>query len=256
MRVRPRPSVGVLVFLGYLVVFYGVWIINGIDYDRIGDSATTLQKWYVAPLLYGAVFLIIAATVLRWWRAALFEVRRAPRWTLITPAVMVIIGIVALTQKDYSDTTGRMWVMLVLGSIGVGFCEEMASRGLLLVGFRGALSERQVWLWTSLLFGLLHLPNWFFGEGPGAVGQVVLAAMSGTTFYLLRRGSGTLIAAMALHGFWDFTTFVGDGGAAIGFLNVPVSIASVVLAFILTRKDRDAPTLAPYALPATQAVAS
>lgn len=255
MKVQPRPSVGVLVFVAYLAVFYGVWIATGIEYKNVGDSASTLLKWYVAPLAAGTVMLVIAATALGWWRAALVEVRKAPRWTLITPALMLLLGLVSLTQKDYSDTTSRMWLYLLVGSIGVGFCEELATRGLLLVGLRGTLSERQVWLWSSLLFGLMHLPNWAFGGGPGAVGQVGLAFLSGTTFYLLRRGTGMLLFAMVLHGFWDCAAFVDSGGAIVAFLNIPVGIASVVIALRLTKLDRDEPTLAPYAV-ALQPVAA
>ena len=247
MKVQPRPLTGVLVFVAYLVVFYGVWIVNGIEYDNIGDSASTLLRWYVAPLAAGAVVLVVAATVLGWWRPALFEVRKAPRWTLVTPALMFALGLLALTQKDFSDTTSKMWLWLVAGSIGVGFCEELATRGLLLVGFRGTLSERRVWLWTSLLFGLMHLPNAVFGAGPAAIVQVGLAFLSGTTLYLLRRGTGSLFLAMALHGFWDFTSFVDDGGSWIAFVNVAVALVSVVIALRLTRLDRDEPTLAPYA---------
>jgi uncharacterized protein len=249
MKVQPRPLVGIVVFLVYLAAFYGVWILTGIDYSAIGDSADNLLKWYVAPLAAGAVVLIVAATLLGWWRAALLEVRRAARWTLITPALMFVLGIVALTQKDYSDTTGTMLVYLVIGSIGVGFCEELATRGLLLVGLRGTLSERRVWFWSSLLFGMLHLPNWIFGAGPGAVAQVGLAFASGSTLYLLRRGTGSLVPAMILHGFWDFTAFIGDGGEVVGFVNFGVGIVSVILALVVTRRDRDEPTLAPYATP-------
>ncbi|WP_395692454.1 type II CAAX prenyl endopeptidase Rce1 family protein [Nocardioides sp.] len=107
-----------------------------------------------------------------------------------------------------------------------------------------------------LLFGLMHLPNWVFGGGPAAVGQVGLAFLSGTTFYLLRRGTGTLLLAMVLHGFWDCAALVDTGGAILAFVNIPVGIASVVLALVLTRLDRDEPTLAPYAVAARQPVAA
>jgi hypothetical protein len=64
MKVQPRPLVGVLVLVAYLAVFYGVWVLTGIDYERVGDSADTLLKWYVAPLAAGAVVLVVAASVL------------------------------------------------------------------------------------------------------------------------------------------------------------------------------------------------
>ncbi len=248
MKVRPRPLVGVLVLVAYLAVFYGVWIITGIEYKNIGDSADTLLKWYVAPLAAGAVVLVVATSMLGWWRPAMLEVRRAPRWVLTTPAVMFAIGILALAGKDYSDTTSTMVLYLALGSIGVGFCEELATRGVLLVGLRGTMTERRAWVWSTVLFGLLHLPNMVFGAGPAAAAQVGLALLSGTTLYLLRRGSGSLLPAMLLHGFWDFSAFIGDGGQVAVFLNPVVGLTSVVLAFVLTRKDRDEPSLAQYAV--------
>lgn len=248
MKVQPRPLVGVLSLLAYLAVFYGVWVITSVDYLDIGDSARTILKWYVAPLAAGAVLLVVLASVLGWWGPAIKETRRAPRWTLITPAIMFVAAIALLVSKDYDDTTQRMVVYLVIGSIGVGFCEEMATRGLLLVGLRGTLTERGAWFWSSLLFGFMHLPNWVFGAGPSAAFQVVLAFMGGTTFYLLRRGAGTLVAAMLLHGVWDFSTFIGDGGIPVLVVLVPLGLVSVVLALRLTKKDRDEPTLAPYAV--------
>ncbi len=254
MKVRPRPLVGVLALLAYLTVFYGVWIITGVDYAAIGDSAGTILTWYVAPLAAGAVLLVAMASALGWWRPAMLETRRAPRWTLVTPAVMFALGVLALATKDYSDTTSAMVLLLVVGSIGVGFSEELATRGLLLVGLRGALTERRVWFWSTLLFGLLHLPNAVFGAGPAAIAQVAMAFASGSTLYLLRRGAGGLLAAMVLHAFWDFSAFVGDGGTVAGFVNPVVGIVSVVLALVLTREDRGEPSLAPYA--AAQPVAA
>ena len=35
----------------------------------------------------------------------------------------------------------------------------MATRGLLIVGLRGRYTEGWVWFLSTLLFGLLHLPN-------------------------------------------------------------------------------------------------
>jgi uncharacterized protein len=245
MKVQPRARIGIIVFLLYLVVFYGVWIINGIDYNNIGANATTILKWYVAPLAAGAVMLAIAATVLGWWGPALRETVKAPSWTLIPPLLMCLLAIVVLFIKDYSETTSAMVLLLVLGSVGVGFCEEMATRGLLIVGLRGSMTEGKVWLVSSVLFGLLHLPNWAFGAGPAAAFQVLLAFMSGTTFYLLRRGTGSLVAAMVLHGFWDFSTFIGKTDSLLPFVNVGISVLSLILVLVLFRVRRD-DDLAPY----------
>ena len=210
MRLAPRPRTALVVFALYLLVFYGVWQLTGVAYNDIGDSARTIAKWYVAPLAAGAVVLVVAVTVLGWWRPALFEVRRAtPRWLWIGPAYMVVGALAILLAKDTSRTTTAMLWLLVVGSLLVGFCEELASRGVLVVGFRGSYSEPKVWFLSTLLFGLMHLPNWYFGAGPGATAQVGLAFMGGSMLYLTRRVSGTLVLAMLVHGFWDFASFIG-----------------------------------------------
>lgn len=239
MKVQPRPLVGVAALLLYLAAFYGVWIVNDVDYGTIGDSADHLLKWYVMPLVAGGIVLVVLATWWGWWRPALFESGpRAPRWTLIVPVVMAVVAVVLLLTKSYDDTTSTMLLYLVLGSIGVGFGEEMANRGMLLTGLRGGLSEPWVWFWSTSCFGLMHLPNWIFGAGPSAVAQVGLAFMGGTTFYLLRRGTGTLLWAMALHGLWDFSQFAGDGGLWAAFVIPVMGLTSLVLVWVLLRRER------------------
>lgn len=230
MRTTPRPLTGVLILIAYLVVFYGIWIITGIDYTRIGESASTILRWYVAPLAGGALVLVVAATVLGWWRPALSEKERAPRWLIVSPAFMAVGAVIILVNKDVSRTTVAMLLLLILGSLLVGFCEELATRGLLIVGLRGRYTEGWVWFLSTLLFGLLHLPNWIFGAGPGAVFQVVLAFASGTALYLARRATGSLIWPMLVHGLWDFANFIGTGGTG---LSTALVLGNGLLALVL-----------------------
>ncbi len=242
MKVAPRPRTGVLVLLAYLVVFYGIWAVNGIDYAHIGDNADTIMKWYVMPLAGGAVVLVIAATVLGWWRPALFERERAtPRWLIASPLLMLGTAGFILAGKDFASTTTTMFALLVIGSLLVGFNEELATRGLLIVGLRGGYAEGRVWLLSTLAFALIHLPNWVFGAGPGAVMQVVLAFLSGTVLYLLRRVSGSLVWAMLLHGFWDFASFIGTGSSPITFgLLLVNGVVGLVLVRSLLRHEQGA----------------
>ena len=77
---------------------------------------------------------------------------------------------------------------LALGTALVGFSEEIAYRGLALVGFRGGYSEVKVWLFTSILFGLLHGVNVVLGQGAVlTVRQVIFAFVIGSVFYAIRR---------------------------------------------------------------------
>jgi membrane protease YdiL (CAAX protease family) len=95
-----------------------------------------------------------------------------------------------------------------------------------------------VWFFSTLLFGLMHLPNWVFGAGPAATAQVAFTFGAGTILYLTRRLTGSLIFAMALHGIWDFSSFWGEPAlltSAFPFINF---IAALVLVYFLLRKDK------------------
>lgn len=105
---------------------------------------------------------------------------------------------------------------------------------------------------TTLWFGLFHLTNLALGE-PGAVLQVGLATLTGLGFYLARRDTGTLVAAMVLHGAWDFASFLAgvapneDGALAQAAefciaLTYPLAAISFV---VLLVRDRNTPALAP-----------
>ena len=235
-RVAPRVRWGILAYLGYLAVFYGVWIANGIDYNHIGDNADTLLKWYVIPLAAGAVGITVFVSAYGWWRPALFDSgKRFPKWIWVFPGIMGLVAAINLFLGNYSSTTTTMWLYLVLGSLLVGFNEELVTRGQLIVSLRSRYGELGVWFFSTLLFALLHLPNTLFGTGPFGTIQVLFTFLAGSTFYLLRRVSGTLIFAMVLHGLWDFSTFAAS--SALGSLGPVIGIASVVVAIVLTRRE-------------------
>lgn len=239
MRSSPKPLTGILVLLGYLIVFYGVWTINGVEYDNISDSPETILRWMVLPLAAGAVFLVIAVSALRWWPPALFEVSKAaPRWLLIGPGLMLALALVSLATSDKAGVTMAMVLLLVVGCLLVGFSEEMATRGARIVGLRGQLTEPWVWFLSTLLFGLLHLPNWIFGAGPAASIQVILAFGGGTVLYLTRRLTGSLIFAMLLHAVWDFSTFVGTPQRFAGVFPLVMLVVGLASVFVLLRQEK------------------
>lgn len=239
MRNPPRPLTGLLVFLVYLTFFYGVWIVTSVDYNSIGDDPGTVLRWYVAPTWIGGAFLALAVTWLGWWPPVIRERERArPRWILVAPAFWLLLALLALFIGDYSRLTAGMLLLLLAGSLGVGFSEEIATRGVLLTGFRARFTEPWVWFSTCLLFGLLHLPNWFFGAGPSAAGQVLMAFGAGSTLYLLRRASGSLIWAMALHALWDFAVFAGEGSDSLAALVLLNAAIGIVVGAIFVRRER------------------
>ena len=115
---------------------------------------------------------------------------------------MIALSSFVLMNTDGATSELVMWS--VLGAIGVGFGEEMITQGGLLVGFRTKYTEDKVWLYTTLLFSALHIPNALFGESVGGMlGQLVLTFIFGSLLWATRRLAGTLLLSMFLHGLWD-----------------------------------------------------
>jgi membrane protease YdiL (CAAX protease family) len=216
MRVQPRAGIAVLLAVVYTAVVSGLWWLTGTDYRTVGDSTANVLRGIVLPVGAGAVFLAAAATYLGWWRPALREERRAgPRWLLLVPTFFFLAAFGTLMSGDISAIDPAQLVALAAGVLLVGFSEEMLCRGLGLVGLRGSVSEPAAWLWSCVIFALLHGVNALFGQSIGStLLQMAVAVAAGTAFYVIRRISGLLIWCMLLHAFWDFGTLSSDAAPA------------------------------------------
>jgi hypothetical protein len=100
------------------------------------------------------------------------------------------------------------------------------------------VDRARVWFVSTLLFALLHLPNWVFGAGPVAVVQVFTAFFAGSMLYLTRRVTGALIPAMLLHGLWDFSAFIGDPAVITSALQAINTILALVLVLVLLLREK------------------
>ena len=234
---------GMLLYFGYLAIFFSTWTINGVDYNRIGENAQTTKLWYAFPTLFGCAFLVVAISILGWWRLVLFDKSKSgPQWVWILPIVMAAIILNNFLGMPSGKLSAELLLWSSLGAVGVGFGEEMITRGSMVVGLRSRFTEGRVWFISTLLFSALHIPNVIFGLPISAMPiQVLLTFIMGSGFYIIRRMSGTLILPMILHGLWDSSLFlnVATGGApsAVQFAVYPLAIACAI-AMVL--KDRNA----------------
>jgi membrane protease YdiL (CAAX protease family) len=212
MRVKPSPLVAIAVIVGYMVVVFPVWIINDLRYDDVGNTVETVRQGIVLAIGLGVVYLVIVTTVLGWWKPAMREPRRVGGgWMWVVPALLVVGAALNLAATKWGeiDEIGTYVAWLALGTAFVGFSEELLTRGLAIVGGRGAMHEKWVWVFSGAIFGLIHVPNIFFGQSVASTAQqVVFAFAVGLTYYVTRRISGTLIVTMVLHAVWDFSTFI------------------------------------------------
>ena len=243
MQTRTRPSVGagLAVYAGYLAIFFVVWVINDVDYMHLGETVDSAKRHYAIPTLLGSLFVAVVVTAKGWWRPLLFDDQGSgPGWAWVGPAALFVLGVLGFSTLHPDKVTGPLVLWSVLGGLGVGFGEEMITRGALLVGLRSRYTEEQAWLFSTLAFSALHIPNLFFGVPPAAVPiQFVMTFIVGSLLWATRRMSRTLLLPMFLHGFWDSSIFLpratGSTGSPLQALIYPIAI---VCAIVVVRRNR------------------
>lgn len=232
MRVKPSAFSAIAAIAGYMVVVFTVWAAVGMEYDEVGDTVENVREGVVLAVALGAVYLVIVTTALGWWKPAIREPRRVgSRWMWSIPVLLLVgaIANLASTKWDEIDGVGEYALWLAIGTLLVGFSEELLTRGLAIVGGRGSMHEKWVWVFSGVIFGLLHVPNAFFGQGGrDTVQQVAFAFAVGLMYYVTRRLTGTLVVTMGLHAIWDFSVFIQDH-SGLNLEDKPVAVGGFVL---------------------------
>jgi membrane protease YdiL (CAAX protease family) len=122
------------------------------------------------------------------------------------------------------EASWRPWYLIVYGLVaivGVGIREECIYRAAIqnIVARKHANSVKGIWITviiSSLIFGLTHATNLFFGMDPLAVlAQVISSAVLGLLFGAVYLRSGSLWALILIHTLTDVA-----GLATSTFLNV------------------------------------
>lgn len=232
LKVRPRVWIGLAIWVAELLLVLAVQSASGIPYDQWGDSAGNLFLGAGLSLIVSAVLLAITVTLLGWWQPVLHDRQRSHhRWPIVFPILVALSAVMLLAGTDWGAYSGAFLAASLVLCL-VGFTEEVVNRGLLIVALRSRLGEGWVWFLSTALFAVGHLVNIALGADAGpTVLQVVFAFATGTTFYILRRVTGSLIWAMLLHALWDFSVFaagIGKAGDIAALANILEPIAGFV----------------------------
>ena len=234
-NVQPSTALGVAIAVGYIVVSIALFRLVGLDYSSAtalaGSSAAVLK--IITALGVAGLVVAALASVLGWQRAAwtggpgLGGAYRAVPW------VVVVLLLITADWRNIHARGPGLLLLTALATLIVGFCEELVFRGLVLTAFRRSMSEAGAWFFSTLAFGLLHLPNALLGAPlAGSLVQVVLAFISGTVFYLIRRSSGGLVVPMLIHALWDFTAFSRAGSEALALVPLTGNVVIFVVALL------------------------
>lgn len=196
----------VLVVL-YLAIVQGLAALlnTGHDASNAVSSVENIIRSIIIPVALASTFTLAIVSYLGAWKEIFTNSLPVRRWLMAIPAILLITIIVITNYPGLTDKGLEFTLLLLVGTLMVGFGEELMFRGLGVIAFRNSgYSEFQVGLWTTIIFAVAHATN-IFTAGPSALIQVLATAGTGLIFYFILRSTGALFVAMLAHGLWDFS---------------------------------------------------
>ncbi|GAC68415.1 CPBP family intramembrane glutamic endopeptidase [Gordonia soli] len=232
-----RRSLTYLWFAGVVIVYLGIIQLGGLAVDEasdVDDLVTTrgLVFGMIIPLGAALLFALGVITVLRWWRPVLTDHRPVRRWVWAVPAVFAVAIVVGIDYSSLAQKDLAFVVTLLIATQFVGWGEEAMFRGIGVTTLRDhGLTEGRVALWSSVIFGAVHLTN-AIGHGVSAIPQAIAVSFAGYFFYLIRRVSRGNVLNSVLHGLFDFSIITGTS-ILVDQKGYPGALAPILVYVIL-----------------------
>lgn len=182
--------------------------------DVAGDFAVS----HLIPLPVEVVLVLLFVRYSGWgpllWREAPTPtLRPRRRWLIAFPVLAVLLPISQLDDVPWSDRTVGFVLLIAVGTLLVGFTEELVFRGVLLTAVRGRHGELLAFVTTSAVFALAHVPSDLINGIPVAAVGIQFFALCGvgSVYYWVRRVTGTIWAAVLVHAFTDWVLYLASG---------------------------------------------
>jgi len=213
MRRLSLPMFGVVVLI-YLAIIQGVGLVTlglaDLDDGKLLTVRQVLSAFWI-PLGLALAFTFGVITFLRWWRPVLHDDQPVQRWVWFVPIAFVASIVIGTNYGQLADRGLAFTIVLLIATQFVGWGEEGMFRGIGVIALRQhGLTERRVALWSSLIFGAVHLTN-AIGRGASAIPQALAVSCAGYFFYLIRRVSKGNVVNSVLHGLFDFSILTTAG---------------------------------------------
>ncbi|WP_278264304.1 CPBP family intramembrane glutamic endopeptidase [Nocardia sp. AG03] len=201
-------------FAVIVVVYLAIIQLGGLALEQLSgedDFFTTRGVVFgmILPLGAALAFTYGVITYLGWLRPVLHDDRPTRPWVWVVPIVFVVAIAAGI---DYGALAEKGWVyvlVLLVATQFVGWGEEGIFRGIGVTVLREhGLTEGRVALWSSVVFGAVHLTN-VIGHGLSALPQAIIVSLAGYFFYLIRRVSRGNALNSVTHGLFDFALLSG-----------------------------------------------
>lgn len=237
----PRPGrrrlstprlVGLIVVFWLVPQIVAIFVVPGVAEGPAYATVRAALQLEIVPDLGGAIIAVWAIVRLGWVDVVRHERFRTRPWVVIVPVTMIVGSIAAIDDANLFDAGAGLVVALAVGTLLTGVSEELMFRGITLQAMRDRHREWVAAVFSSLLFGGLHLAN-IIVAGPGAVVQAVWACGMGYLLYLCRRVGGGMVLPIVVHWIWDFSTFSSEVGNTDDVLLSDAAFAVFLLSIAL-----------------------
>lgn len=237
------PGFAAVVVIYLVIIQAGGKIAQSVADVDSGDLSTTKAVVVTLWIPLGAALIFTYGVIawLGWWRPVLREERRVQPWVIVVPVIFIIGILAAIDYSALSEKSVGYVLALFLATQMVGWGEEGMFRGIGVTTLRErGLREGQVALWSSAIFGAVHLSN-VLTRGVGALPQAIIVSLAGYFFYLTRRRAGTNAVNSVLHGLFDFSLLTGtvilvDQDAYLGSIAAILVYVVVTIVLLVRRK--------------------
>lgn len=229
----------ILAFLAIVVVYLAIIQVGGIlladqadNEDRLLTVADVLLPMTI-PLAVALLFAYGVAAGMGWMRPVLVERRPVQRWVWVVPIAFIITILVVTNYAKLADRGLAFTIVLLLTTQLVGWGEEGMFRGLGVITLRtNGMTEANVALWSSVIFGAAHLSN-VIGRGASALPQAMAVSAAGYFFYLIRRASHGNVLNSVLHGLFDFALLSATVIMPKGEQGSPIMAVAILMYLVL-----------------------
>lgn len=211
---RTRLPFSLIVYIIWATItIYGGICLSGGQKQSLTEGLSRGPLWNVV-----AAFLFLVAVILfAGWRDLKFVAPKPMSSLRIMwlPA-LYIVAFLGLAAAIGLPPIGLM-LMILVSTLFVGLSEETMFRGILFQALRTRVNLWPAMIWTSVLFGSVHILNAVTtGELLYAMLQAFTATLSGFAFMAILVRTGSIWPAIIYHALWDFGTFSISAGQQSG----------------------------------------
>ena len=225
-----------IAIVAYLAIIKCVGTLTTDRADLVDDVFATTGNvvWgLVVPLGAAFVFVYGLITYLGWWPAVFHDPKPVQRWVWAIPVIFLVAIALGINYGGLADRGLGFTLLLLLATQFVGWGEEGMFRCVTVTTMRRhEWTEGRVALWSSVVFGAVHLTN-ALTSGTSAVGQAIAVSFAGYFFYLIRRVSRSNVANSIIHGLFDFTILSGTAIIAKGDDPYPGAILAILVYLVV-----------------------